>query len=743
MVKSLAVLIALNLAASPSAASPVFTPLNIEGAAVTGWTPAAPDDDPNENVPGAPERAGFWDRMQDKAFDQICKNIKLKQGQKLDLPGAGAAGVSVQRYMQRTAAGTFALVDRAEISLDAGYGQSIFDSPNGPVSISVGASIRGESVVVRPLGTKKSCDELGRLANLFDIKTAVPLSPERISRMEIGEIWKLPLTLHIGAGIGTGLRFDEVPVAISLGRGKSTRASVTLYRMAEDQLRFRLRVDKMDIRDKGGDIVYSVPGALLGFPETETVVLEQLVRLVNRQIAKTISRYLTARVGLHFGKRQGRQLMIEFVLDPNDAESMAALRQLMRGDLNALSVLQELLRRASRVFDKDQDARQEAGELRDRHAGELGKDASFVGADDYTRDSSRFGFKIPILVDYDRINGRERDRIVIVDEKGGQFDVHKADKRNETGLIDVPFLGELHKHNKQRTAQVITYRDAAGKVSEPVAVFVRQEGFLRSNSTTARNMVVEADAIMRLAGTRGEGENAETSLPVDELFPQEELYLPERGGGPRSGDHGGPQAKSYHRGISAFTLVFSQKAIKDILAASVETVYKSFIRTLQDWERRLIAKVMPVAALRADGALDYKTHDALKALGHWSWHDEEARDDMNTLSSLAHKAAMICRDLAAVRQAKTAEERAEKFLAVLAGDGKSKLAYEAILKVLVQMVDPADMAGEFFINVEKKRKDEKDVATRLVLNDKLDNGGIIAGASRNRARFAEPSVLTD
>lgn len=753
MAKCLAAALASLIAVAPAAGQvgalfegtrgkvPAFVPLAVPEVSGTaqGWQPAAPDEEPGDANPGAPERTGFWDRLQNGAFDQICKNLKLRVSQRLAVDGVGGLGLQVNRELQRTAAGTFALVDRAALDLSAGWGQSVLAADEGGAAISVGSSLRGESIVVRPLASKKSCDEVGRLANVFDFKTAIPLTAERVQAMQVGEIWRLPLTLNVGVGIGASLA--DFPASISLGRGKEGRVSATLYRLSTDQVRFRLRIDNADIRNKGGDIVYSVPGAVLGFPEGDIIVVEQLAKLVNRQIARSVSRYLTARLGLSTAKRTGRMILVEFILDPRDQSEMAALRRLLWGDLNALSLLGDLVSRTGRAFNGERRAEEEAADIVGRHSSELGREPSFVGADDYERDHSRFVITLPILVDHERVSGRERDQVLILDETGGRYDIVKADKRKDSGWIDIPFLGEMIKHNTQRTAQVMTYRDASGKVTEPVAVFVRQEGFLRSGAGVARGMASEADAVTRFIGTRGEGTNAATTLPVDELFPEGSLTLPETNFG-RDSDRG-PQEKQYHRGISAFTLVFGRKAVSDIVTAPVDVILRSYVNALGYAERELMLKVMPLLSIAGDGKIAYKEKDALRALGYEDWRDEGSRYALGELARLAGQASALVRDLAQVRDAATAEERAQRFLGLMAGDGDSGLAYEDALKVLVQLVDPIDVAGEFFVKVEKRRKGEKDVSARLLLNKGLGDGAFIGEASRNRARFAEPSILTD
>ncbi|MBI3629413.1 MAG: hypothetical protein HY217_07545, partial [Candidatus Rokubacteria bacterium] len=397
-------------------------------------------------------------------------------------------------------------------------------------------------------------------------------------------------------------------------------------------------------------------------------------------------------------------LLVEFLLDPRDQNQMEALRTLMRGDLNALKVLEEL---ALRALAGNHDAATDAGAIVDRHAGGLGRDAAFVGADDYERNSQRFAFKIPIFVDHESISGRERDHILILDQTGGQYQINKADKAKGTGTFDIPFLGEMSKHNTQRTAQVMTYRDAAGNVTEPEAVFVMQEGFLREGAGRARSMAEEADDIASLLGAKGNGRNPKSSLPVEALFPKDSLM--EDVGAHNSQGNDAPQEKGYHRGVSAFTLVFGRKAVAAIAAAPVDVIVKAFANALGYAGRELFARILPSAAMDVSGRLRYDESAALKAMGYSGWYDEGAQSAMGELRSLAERAAAVVRDLMRVRNAVTAEKRGAELLKVMAGDGDSGLAYEDILKVLVQLVDPADVAGEFFVRVDTGIKGEKDV----------------------------------
>ncbi|MDE2293722.1 MAG: hypothetical protein KGL53_16695, partial [Elusimicrobia bacterium] len=281
-----------------------------------------------------------------------------------------------------------------------------------------------------------------------------------------------------------------------------------------------------------------------------------------------------------------------------------------------------------------------------------------------------------------------------------------------------------------------------GKTTEPAAVYVRQEGFLRSSAAQARDMAEQADRIAALIGTHGNGPAAATALPVEALFPAASLTEPRSQFGPKGQDMG-PAQKQYHRGLSAFTLTFSRKAVADIVSAPAGVILKAYAQSLGASERALMDRVLPLLSFGADGRVRYDESKALKALGYWSWNDQGARSAMSELSQFAQTAADVVRDLAAAAAAPNAQERAVRFLAVMDGDGRSGLAYDDVMRVLVQLADPADVSGEFYVTVDKGIKGDKDVDARLLLNKKAPDGELIGGASRNRARFAEPSILTD
>ncbi|PIP82016.1 MAG: hypothetical protein CO113_00495 [Elusimicrobia bacterium CG_4_9_14_3_um_filter_62_55] len=719
---------------------------NLRGVPVPGsdWVSLEPDDDLGDSDPAAGDDDRFWDRLNDRAFDQVCKSLKLKLKQKVDIAEYGETGIEVNRRLRRYPTGTFAIVDRAKIELSLTHSEKLLDIVDHvPVSLRLGARWWGESIVVRPLAGKKSCDELGTLLKVWDFKTILPAKTERVQQMAVGEVWKMPIYLRMGFGAGVGYANEDMPVSIEFGRDKEGSATVSLYRMSEDKLRFRIRLEQAKILTKGGSVVHYVPAVAFGLPSVEIFLVKQLVGLIDRQIARELNQYTAVQLGLTHENRDGNRLLLEFILDPRDDRQMEQLMQVLRGDLHTLSVLRRMVSNSVKILRDDRNAREKLDDISRKYGETVGRDPSFAGLDEYERDTGNFRFVLPFLVDHRSHDGVEKDRYVIADDEGTEVRVHRVNDGGETAWFDIPFLGQWVKHNEQKTAQVFTFKDATGAQSEPVAVYVHQEGFLRKGAPTARGMVEKADEVMKYAGVAGAGTNARTRLPVEDLFPKGSLYNERRG--PRSNGKGFENtrtAKGYKRGVMTFSLAFGAKAVRDVVFAPADTVLKAYANTLSGQDQRIMMELIRQGQIGPDSKLRYNTNKVVRAVGG-SVFGKGGQNDRQDVYWVAQKASDILRDLAKVRAANDPDERARLFAKVLGGEAKSDLAYDSILKVFVQLVDPMDLSAEFYVRVDKKQKGEKDVDRRFAYNREMDDAELVAGMSRTRRRFEPPPELND
>ncbi len=710
------------------------------------WVLKDPEDSVSDDNPSAPDKHDFWERLEARAFESLCKNLRLQVKQKLQGGEFAETAIRVKRRLRRMPQGNLAIVDESSIELSLGISRQLADFADESLGVSIfaGSRLEGMSYVVRPIEGEKSCKELDRLINPFDLKTVLPLSGKRFSKMDVGELWKIPLTMELRVGVGVGGRIvEELPISISFGRSRQGSASVTLYRVSPEVLRFRFRLDQARIKSKGASATVYVSAVELGLPVGENI----LTKFVSRAVAKQINRYLSAQFNISKHNRKGRQAVIEFLLDPRDAEQMTALAKVLKGDLNILDALRRMVYTRNGMLAEREKARQEVLKLEGGHEQALGLDATFAGLSEYDRTSRPFRFVIPILFDYESSKDKSTDHYILLDDSGEEFDIHRAGKRSGYGFFDIPFLGQMTKHETQQRAEVFTRKDKDGKISDPVAIYIRQEGFLRESASSSRSIARRIDAITGLTGTGGEGRNERTSLPIEELFPKypKKKHDPRRrrrSGGPQN-THRGNSTPNYRRGMMSLTVAFHQKAIQDILHASPREVIAAYTHTLTGETREMMEAALKHGTIQKDGKIEYKRRKISKETGIDPFGSSAGNNNPYwDLRRAAKKATKIVQDLAAAAQAADPEKQAEAFLNVLAGESKSGLAFDEIVKILIQLVDPTDITAEFYVQVVKKIKGEEDINARYVLHEGGESE-LLDSMIRAKARFAPPTTLRD
>lgn len=733
-------------ASLPSSASVFIAPPTAKPVRVGGsdWYAADPNEAADDRNPSAPEKTRFWEGLQKSVMD-ACRGVDLSVDQEPLVGGVLRVGGRLSRSMMRYADGRLAVLDEFSPKVGIGYTPTLWSGDPGlAAQLYVGADMTGQSLIVRraPKGVS-SCKQLLKLANPLSVKTVLPAKAKRLHDMEEGELWKMGLAFKFGFQPAVTAGGQYVAVILYWGALHENRENLSLYRMAPDKLRLRLRLDRADISTKGGSVVGTVTAGQLGLQVADdflanalgSTVSGVLDKVINRAIAHEISSYLRAAVDVSEHKRTGEQTVLEFILDPNDQTQMEAVTRLMKGDFLSLKALARLVHPKDGPQVVDERGRLET--WKGDKAAEIGKEPTFAGIDKYKKDMKRFHFKLPIIWDHQTTWNKSDERITLLDKSGSKINVYETEKRGSNKFIEIPILGNLTAHDKWRSAQTFTSRDKDGKAQTPAFMYVQQEGFHHENAASARDMARGADQIMRLAGTHGNGENAGTKLPVDELFPQpapaERDHLRER--------DQSPSEPGYRGAVTALTVVLNQKAVQDILRASAAEVVKCYVNALDDAEKKIMTDVLalPDTKLSRDGSLKYKLAPMTKSM------DKPNVDSLQaSIASMASTAAKIVKDLAEAAAAKTPEEQAQAFSRVMAGAGKSGLAYENILKVLVQLVDPLDISAEFYARTDKHIKGEKDVNVRYILNDrKVADDKLLGQMLDARKRFIEPTKLTD
>lgn len=733
MRKSLLLLAVLAGGALPAFADPDdaadWTELATPPSDGTGLPPTTP-----EGSFGSPDRTRFDEQLRDRVLDQLCRHLKLKKA--LDLAPTDFSGLrlGMSRRLRVYSDGTLAVVDDEELRASLSHVLSralTGTSESLGLGLSLDATLEGRSMVVRRLNTKKSCDEVFRLANFTDIKTVLPMSGERVVGMEVGELWRVPLTMIFTQGISIGeTPMTDLSASVSFSRSDAGMTSMTLYRLADDKLRLRFRVDRVVIYSKAAGITQTFPAVAYSLNSGNI-----LLKLLDHEIARQLNRYTQAWLRFAQADSDGRRIMMEFVLDPRDPQQAAAAASALRGEFSELTAMAAGLVN----FGMDDTTVQKDYErLRDRRAEALGA-AAFAASDVHSGKLRTFSANLPFLLAYNASNLFGQDKVTQYTGSGGEYRFYRADKSASEENFNAPWAGPLAKSNSQRAIEAVTYAAPGQKQGEPIVVYIRNQGFLRQTGESVRGTIEEQNAFLKLAGAQRGASGARLRLPTDALVPAPTPVFFD--------DSPTPHFPTDRKGIVAFTLVFSQKAVREMAEVTPEQVMRAVAaaagaswRPFGDWL---------VANARMKGGVptfDYK--DARK-----EFHEKNVLDEgtwrpagslpTEKLELLSRQAAAVLADLAAVRGAKTNEARAEALARIMSGRGKSELCYEDALKVLIQFVDPMDLTGDFTANIRVSGKGPADTNAHLILKKGRSDVALLKDAGETKARFAEPSILTD
>ncbi|MBI4346500.1 MAG: hypothetical protein HY553_06575 [Elusimicrobia bacterium] len=699
-------------------------------AAGPGWEridAPAPGAPPSASTP--PDETDFWERLQAKAFDDVCRHLDLKQGVGRSL-GPGGVELDARRRLRRYPDGTLALIDQARLGVHTSLAPRLVSLEDGAsLNVSFGASVEGESYIVRPLGEKKACKEVDTLLKLWEFKAALPFTPERIAAMKTGELWRIPLSIRLSVTPGVGVPITpETTLELHMGLADQGTVTATLYRLSQDELRFRLRLDRALIKDAGGSVNVAIPLSQLGIPEATDLLMKQATRLV----WKELRRYAAATLAYSAQSVSQGRVLLELTVDPNRPEELAALRDALAGDL-------ETIARWARRLALKRPGPALAREVGERLSERLGT-PDFLGAEEREGTGRSFHIRLPLLYDGQYGSSRDKGTLYVLDGSGKEYESHRTEKRSESGSIDLPILGQYSRSTRQRVGEAVVSRDPQGSAG-PMLIYSDQYGFRRGRGVDVRDFALQADRVLRLAGTRGRGENGSVGLPIDQLLPLDSMTEEP---GP---DDVGPTYKSYHAAVTAFTVVFNAEAVTQLLTAPVETILRAVAAAVGGSDGHMLGFALDRSEVRADGTLAFdrkKMRKALREAGLDGSPDPEAPyDPLSEIGRVAKLAASVAQDLLAAAAAPTPEARAEALARMIGGKGRSGLEYGDILEILVQLVDPGQLTAQLALRVEKKIKGEPDVAARFAFNPALAADPELTALAALRGRFAPPTNLTD
>lgn len=588
------------------------------------------------------------------------------------------------------------------------------------------ARFDGVSTVVLPL-EDSSCKALKKALNPLSLKGVVPLAglkdlvskselkarvAGRIAEMKTGEVWKLPVEPSVAWGPSVTAPLGTNATVHAHWTFRTARGqSVSLKRLSESQVRFRYRVDAVKLEEKALAVSGSVTADDLGVGG----------RLAYKQAISLFNQYFKARIGVSGLEASGREILLEYVLDPRDPAQMEALVKAAAGDLSVLGALKAMFKSTGKLLASDEAARESLEKLKEEHDGDLGTEATFAAGNVYDRRATSFDIHVPFLFRFDsRRSSEGSERITLLDEKGGSVHLYPAHDRIARGLLEIPILGDLDRYERSSSVAVYAYSDAEGRRDSPNAVYLEQRAFTREGAWTPNAMLESINEVMRWTGARAGKADASKELPVARF---------------RSVEPPGPKPSSpkfaevrrsvlYEKGMSDFTLILSRKAIADILAASKEDVRAAYVAALSEAEKKL-----------------FRRGEAGLLLGGVTKDNRQVRHaEQSSYARMAREAAALAHGVENARGAADPDAQAAALRDLISGSAGP--SYADVLKVLIQFADPADVAGIADIQVRGSEKDDS-LRKRFVFNEGGADSDLVRAYAAARARFLKPSTTSD
>ncbi|MBI5247759.1 MAG: hypothetical protein HY923_11325 [Elusimicrobia bacterium] len=680
----------------------------------------------------APERVIFSEKMRDRVLDQLCRQLKLQYEYRL--PGDfGGTGAGFRRWLAPLPDGRLTIVDEERLSVGYGHAftQALEQVPGVSGSLWLGGRLEGSSMVIRPLEGKATCKEVDRLIDLRDIKTVLPFKKERIAAMKVGELWRMPFRLTVGHTETLGENITQAAdtafnASLTFNGTESGEATLTIYRLSESELRFRFRVDRVEIRTKGARLAQTIPAADFAIAGGNI-----LLNLIDRELAKQLNRYTSASLGFSNAKTQGKRVVLEYVVDPRKPEEAEAVAQALHGDFKSLVKMGWRMGTQQATSDSTEEAYRD---LQSKHDAELGP-AKFAAIDAYTQKAKNITLNLPFLTSQNWSKSRGENTTTRYTDEQGEIHFERGDRSHQGEWFTIPWVGPLVKNQDQQDVQAVSAARTGEAHGDPILIYLQQHGFLRATESSVRDKAKQFQEIMALAGTHGNGPNPRMALPIDKVMPPPPPA--------QSCFENCPVEPSNRKGTVAFTLVFTQKAVDQLIHATPEDVIRSYAATVDSMPA--MQWLMNNGKLNEHtGKIDYDWRAARKAFpdpfddraaGSRSWEEGE-------ISRMAKEAAGLIADLAKARDASDNVARSAALVTAFNGKGESKMVYDRALRVFVQLVDPMNLTADFVANVDRPKK-ETDVRAHYVLKRNRPENELLKLAGEAKARVANPSILVD
>ena len=718
--------------------------LRAESAKASAQDPKAPEAQPTQPNTGSNELLHFWEDLKSDVFDDICRDVEIPLDAGFDIADIVGVQGKFKRSMKQYPDNKIAVIDEVGVKLDANHTfTDVFSIGNSNFNIGFSGGLEGKSVVVRKTEETKYCKNLLKLADLRKVKTILPINEKRINGMAVNEIWKFPARLHMGVSGGIGYPVQPwLSIGFSLGTSKELKPSVTLFKMDENKLRLRIRLDRITVKSVGASVGTSFDAGMIGMPGAEMF----LVKEIDKALVKEFNKYIALRLGLSHSRAKGKKLLLEFIIDPKNPEQVAKLVDFLKGDLSIIKRLIEMGVRFNDFTDIDDNAAGAAAMQQVDEVAEqgLGLNSTFAGANHFNGTSNGMNIVLPIVLQRESSSGQRYDRYQTTDSDQ-VLHVHNASRNTSVSNINLPFVGKIFKHNTNQNFYAVNYEDTRGAISDAALVYQRYEGYIKHDERDAREMVTNMNEILKYAGTGGNGTNSEFIVDVNTLFPRltaEELN-------PTGTDSDGNPAvnsKSYKSALLSFSLVFTKEAVRDIVAAPAITIMKAVLNVMEGLDREIVSKVQHLFKIDDEGKVKYDWKAARKLLSSYERTGDDAFDPISVVNSFCTNVAYIISDIASVRDTADQKAKSERLAKVMGGKGKSRLGYEGMMQIMIQLVNVKDIYATLNIQTDKRIKGEENLASTFnVYNENLQAGynAQLGAANSLRDRFSDPTILSD
>ncbi|MDD2806746.1 MAG: hypothetical protein PHV33_14435 [Elusimicrobiales bacterium] len=710
--------------------------------------PKAPAATPVQGNTGNNELLHFWEDLKSDTLDDICKNVEIPLDAGFDIADIVGVDGKFKRYMKQYPDNKIAVIDQVGVKLGGHYNFTDLLSIGGnSFNIGFSGGLEGKSVVIRKTNEDKYCKNLLNIIDLRKVKTILPINEKRIGGMGVNEIWKFPARISMGVSGGIGFPVEPwLNIGFSLGASKELKPSVTLFRMSEDKLRVRIRLDRITVKSAGASVGTSFDAGMIGLPEAEDYFISALGKEINKNLVKEFNKYIAVRFGLSTSRAKGKKILLEFIVDPRNQDQVSKLVDFLKGDLGIIRKLIEMGIRFNDFSDiEDNAAGQQALQAVDDVAQQgLGLNSTFAGANHFNSTSHGMNIVLPVVMDRETSNGQRYDRYQT--SGGGEvLHVNNASRNESVSNINVPFVGKVFKHNTNQNFYVVNYEDNRGTVSDAAMVYQRYEGYIKHDETDARGMVEEMNEILKFAGTQGNGTNSSFVIDANSMFP----HLAGEEANPTGTDADGnpiPDTRRYKSAIMSFSLVFTKEAVRDIVGAPAATIMKAVCNVMEGIDREIISKVYNLFRIDGEGKVKYDWKAASKALAEYKRDGEDAFDPLSVVNTFCTNVAQIVSDIASVSAAGDQKAKSKRLSEIMAGRGKSRVGYESMLQVVIQLVNVNDIFAKLDLSTDKRIKGEENVASSYnVYNEGLQAGynSQLGQANSLRDRFADPSELSD